>query len=216
MKKLTALLSAFALGLTAAPMASFAETSSAEIMMGDVNCDGKLDATDATLILGYYTAKMSDVMVDNTSLDSIILYYSNIVKYGDINGDGVIDAGDATYVLHKYTEYLSTDMTGDVNRDGIVDLYDAVDVFIFYEEKTSYTEEQKLSGEADTLFWSTGYERKKLIEEYGDVNGNGAVTKRDAVEIMNRYMDRTGKTRDEINAELYDIYCELKEKYAID
>lgn len=105
MKKLTALLSAMALGLTVAPVVAFAETStetfSAEIQIGDVNADGVIDASDATLTLRYYTLMISEVDFAD------IPYYDTIVKYGDVTGNGIVDAADAGIILRQYTEASS-------------------------------------------------------------------------------------------------------------
>lgn len=105
MKKLTAFLSALALGLTVAPMAAFAETgngtSSAEIQVGDVNADGRVDATDAAITLRYYTLMMAYV-------DPVDIPYSDtIVKYGDMDGNGMVDGVDATRILRQYVQNSS-------------------------------------------------------------------------------------------------------------
>lgn len=105
MKKLTAFLSALALGLTAAPMATFAETSndsvSAEIQVGDVNADGRVDATDAALTLRYYTLMIA--YVDPADIP----YSDTIVKYGDMDGNGMVDGVDATRILRQYVQNSS-------------------------------------------------------------------------------------------------------------
>lgn len=101
MKKLTAFLSAMILGLTAAPTAAFAETSndtvSSEIQVGDVNADGRIDATDAALTLRYYTLIMA------YAVPADIPHSDTIVKYGDMDGNGMVDGVDATLILRQYT-----------------------------------------------------------------------------------------------------------------
>lgn len=101
MKKLTAFLSALALGLTAAPMTAFAETgndtSLTEIQMGDVNADGRIDATDAAITLRYYTLMIA--YVDPADIP----YSDTIAKYGDVDGNGFVDGVDATQILRQYT-----------------------------------------------------------------------------------------------------------------
>lgn len=113
MKKLTAFLSALALGLTAAPMTAFAETSddtaAAEIQMGDVNADGRIDAIDATLTLRYYTLMISDTD------PSEIPYYDNIIKYGDMDGNGQIETIDATIALQLYSQRTGEKIEGSIN-----------------------------------------------------------------------------------------------------
>ncbi|GEM_PF-1705895 len=211
MKKLTALLSAIVLGLTAAPATAFAESSvepiAPEIQMGDVDGDGVIDALDATLTLRYYTLMRSNADIAD------IPYYDNIVKYGDINGDGVIDCSDSSVILRKYTEFLSTNTEGDVNLDGVVDPYDAALIMEYYVLWSTFTDEQIKSGEYEQIFWSTGYEWKKLVKEYGDVNGNGSVDVADGSIILNRYMYRTGKSDDEVMEEFSKTLEEVKTKY---
>lgn len=90
-----------ALGLTAAPMTAFAETgndtSLTEIQMGDVNADGRIDATDAAITLRYYTLMIA--YVDPADIP----YSDTIAKYGDVDGNGFVDGVDATQILRQYT-----------------------------------------------------------------------------------------------------------------
>ena len=65
------------------------------IQKGDINCDGFIDAVDASKVLSIY-AKLSTLI--NNSVD-----YS----LGDINNDGLVDAVDASAILAKYA-VLST------------------------------------------------------------------------------------------------------------
>ena len=177
MKKLTAFLSAMALGLSVAPMAAFAETSndtiSVEIQMGDVNCDGRIDASDATLVLHCYTLMISDVDFAD------IPYYDNIMKYGDMTGNGYVDAADASIILKKYTEYASTTTDGDINLDGVVDVTDACLVLKYYSSS--------LAGyaSADIPYYDN-------IVKSGDVNGDGFIDGSDASVILQIYEARTG------------------------
>lgn len=67
-------------------------------LFGDVNLDGKVDASDASEILMAYTAYSVGA---KPSLSDIQL------RIADINGDRAIDASDATLVLMYYS-YLST------------------------------------------------------------------------------------------------------------
>lgn len=72
-----------------------------EVEKGDVNCDGFIDAVDASLVLNAY----AELSVDEYA------YFSgkiDINQYtADYNGDGMIDAIDASQILAKYAE-LST------------------------------------------------------------------------------------------------------------
>lgn len=178
MKKLTAFLSAVALGLTAAPMAAFAEISndtvSAEIQMGDVNADGRIDGVDATLTLRYYTLMISDVDFAD------IPYSDTIVKYGDANGDGVVDGVDAARLLRQYTKDLSESTKGDVNRDGVVDMTDAC---LILHSCTCLMSEKDA---ADIPYYDN-------IVKYGDMDGNGQIETIDATIVLQLYSQRTGE-----------------------
>ncbi|MCM1507903.1 MAG: dockerin type I domain-containing protein [Ruminococcus flavefaciens] len=66
-----------------------------EVQKGDVNCDGLIDAVDATQILMAYSKNSTD----STGYVGKTL--------GDYNGDGLVDAVDATQILMEYAE-LST------------------------------------------------------------------------------------------------------------
>lgn len=71
------------------------ENYNTKVQKGDVNCDGFIDAVDATQILIAYSKNSTD----STSYVGKTL--------GDYNGDGFVDAVDASQVLIKYAE-LST------------------------------------------------------------------------------------------------------------
>ena len=66
------------------------------VQKGDINCDGFIDAVDASKVLSIY-AKLSTLI-------------NNPVDYslGDINNDGFIDAVDASAILAKYAELSTT------------------------------------------------------------------------------------------------------------
>ncbi|MCM1529836.1 MAG: dockerin type I domain-containing protein [Alistipes sp.] len=63
---------------------------------GDVNCDGKIDASDASFVLQAY----SSLSTGGTTY----LNYS----LADWNGDDKIDASDASLILQKYAELSTT------------------------------------------------------------------------------------------------------------
>lgn len=65
-----------------------------EIQYGDTDCDGKLDAYDASAILSIYS--------DLSTYEDYPMKYVNI--FADFNGDGLINAVDASGVLEKYAE----------------------------------------------------------------------------------------------------------------
>lgn len=66
-----------------------------KIEKGDVNCDGKIDSSDASCILADYAALSTG---ENASLNKML---------ADYNNDNAIDSSDASEVLAKYAE-LST------------------------------------------------------------------------------------------------------------
>ncbi len=192
MKKLTAFLSAIVLGLTAAPATAFAESSAEpiapEIQMGDVNGDGYIDASDATLTLRYYTLMRSNADIAD------IPNYDNIVKYGDVNGDGVIDCSDASVILRKYTESLIANTDCDVNRDGVADLTDACLIL------HCYTCLMAGDDTANIPYYDN-------VVKYGDMNNDGIITAVDASYFALFYKLRTGEELESV------VACEyLKEK----
>lgn len=63
---------------------------------GDVNCDGSIDASDASLILAKYAS--------DSSKSEYIGVGNNL---GDYNGDGVINSSDASAVLAYYADISS-------------------------------------------------------------------------------------------------------------
>lgn len=65
-----------------------------EIQGGDMNCDGRFDASDASKILEAYSSISTH--------KNYPMQYINI--FSDCNGDGVINSLDATDVLSKYAE----------------------------------------------------------------------------------------------------------------
>ncbi len=70
-----------------------------EVVTGDVNCDGKLDSSDASKILEIY-ADLST----NDILGPLVI----MKRYADWDGDGSINASDASSVLKRYAELSTT------------------------------------------------------------------------------------------------------------
>ncbi|MDE5945782.1 MAG: hypothetical protein K2G63_00540 [Oscillospiraceae bacterium] len=64
-----------------------------DIMLGDANDDGIIDASDASFVLSLYTQSSSGVVIEFTEKQSIAC---------DVNQDGVIDASDASSILSYY------------------------------------------------------------------------------------------------------------------
>lgn len=74
------------------------ENYEADYTLGDVNEDGKIDASDASQILRIYAMLSTVGTTEETGSQ---------MKAADVNTDGKIDASDASYVLGYYA-YLST------------------------------------------------------------------------------------------------------------
>lgn len=66
--------------------------------MGDVNLDGLIDSSDASMVLELY-AKVSTGSGNYTSIQQQMI--------SDVNGDGLVDSNDASAIL-KYYSYAST------------------------------------------------------------------------------------------------------------
>ncbi len=69
-----------------------------DYLPGDVNLDGVINGSDATLALNCYTQLSAGVSQNK------IPYYYLIKGYGDMNGDEIITGSDATVILNMYTE----------------------------------------------------------------------------------------------------------------
>lgn len=69
-------------------------TFSKSVERGDVNCDGVVDAADASLVLKAYAVSSTDTDLP-TFIDD---------RYGDFNLDEVVDAADASDILRYYAE----------------------------------------------------------------------------------------------------------------
>ncbi len=65
--------------------------------LGDVNLDGKIDATDSSLVLSAYSQMSKGATVDLTEEQ---------LKAADVNGDGQVDSTDSSSIL-KYYSMLS-------------------------------------------------------------------------------------------------------------
>lgn len=67
-----------------------------KVEVGDTNCDGRIDASDASNVLAAYSAvQTGEKHFINEDL-------------GDFNEDNVIDSSDASMILHKYAELSTT------------------------------------------------------------------------------------------------------------
>lgn len=69
-----------------------------DFLLGDVNLDGKVDASDATLTLQSYVRFM---MTGDYGLTP------EQMRAADVNGDGIVDAQDATAIMQMYIESIT-------------------------------------------------------------------------------------------------------------
>lgn len=83
---------AFAFALVASVSAVPATNASAYYLIGDVNQDGMVDATDASAVLSYYAA---------VSCGESAYICTDVA---DIDGDGFVDATDASRILSYYAD----------------------------------------------------------------------------------------------------------------
>ncbi|MBO5319221.1 MAG: hypothetical protein J6B01_05370 [Ruminococcus sp.] len=67
-----------------------------EVQKGDVNCDGKIDASDSSFVLKAYSSLSTG--------ETTYLNYS----LADWDDNGKIDASDASFILQKYAELSTT------------------------------------------------------------------------------------------------------------
>ena len=65
------------------------------VRKGDINCDGKIDATDASQVLSIYS-KLSTTPYN--------MFYEVDYSLGDISGDGKINSIDASDILDEYAK----------------------------------------------------------------------------------------------------------------
>lgn len=95
MKKLIAAIFAV---LSIAVMGAISANASEEYSLGDVNGDGKLDSSDSSAVLEYFSAV-------STGKDSG--WDDERIAAGDVDGDGKTDSSDASYIL-SYFSYVQT------------------------------------------------------------------------------------------------------------
>ena len=68
-------------------------------LYGDVNYDGKVNATDSTQVLRYYNDKSPNALITGTEQDK-----ADKLLAADVNGDGKINATDSTQILRYYND----------------------------------------------------------------------------------------------------------------
>lgn len=67
---------------------------------GDVNMDGLVNISDASLVLSYYAQTLAGLNTDSNTL------FANI-KFGDIDENGSIEIDDATKILNYYAQEIA-------------------------------------------------------------------------------------------------------------
>ncbi|MCM1007395.1 MAG: dockerin type I domain-containing protein [Ruminococcus flavefaciens] len=189
MKKTISLLSAILLGLSTVPMTVSAEDSEPVVYeIGDVTHDGVIDAIDATLVLRYYTLRISyDPATGELPEEINNPCFDHISENADINGDGIIDGIDAITILKIYTDRVSKITTyemGDVNHDGMIDPVDACLVISYYADYIS-----DIDGKPNDRLNHPYYQ---YISEYADINNDGIIDGTDAIAILKIYEERSG------------------------
>ena len=133
-------------------------------LMGDVNLDGNIDISDSIIIKYYINREIG--------YENLPLYDSPKVetKYGDVNNDDKVDYDDLKLLVkyvHNSTKMNSYEKTvSDLNGDGQINMND---IIILHKH---------LGGIDGYNTIPVDVEKETLI--YGDVNGDGKVTKEDA------------------------------------
>lgn len=69
---------------------------------GDVNCDGNIDSSDASYVLGFYSDISAGVPVDELSVK-----YKYILLGGDYDHNNNVNASDASQILSRYAKASS-------------------------------------------------------------------------------------------------------------
>lgn len=85
---------------------SLGEAPSKELVTGDIDGNGNIDATDASFVLAEYSV---------LSTSSTGTFTEAMIKSADVNGDGMIDAVDASVILGYYA-YTSTGGTDTIEK----------------------------------------------------------------------------------------------------
>lgn len=94
----------------------------------DTNGDGKVDASDASTILNFYSAASTGQIPDEYEGKAAWEYYADNINtnadrdaYPDFNGDGKINASDSSFILGYYSFASTTDL--DVSGPELMRIY---------------------------------------------------------------------------------------------
>lgn len=144
------------------------------VRYGDVNMDGKIDASDADFIQKAIVSKevrltpMQKEIADVDGDGSVLVADSTyIIKYINNSVDSTSRVGQKTNILNS-CRYLY----GDMNRNGVYDKSD-IDLLESLIDTENYTSE---------------------LKELADINGDGSVDENDATIIRDFIADETGET----------------------
>ncbi len=181
-KNLVKVAAVAAAAICALPMASAFSANAAynhhfasELLYGDVNEDGVVDACDASRVLNYLAANDA-----GTPCNDIL---------GDVNNNEKLDEEDAKMILSAYAKIGSNkDLRGDANNDGVVNIGDAVVInggraknMIYADVNrdgfVNKVDSQLIQRYCLRCFTSFNY-------NFGDVDNNGILTQDDYTSIQ--------------------------------
>lgn len=161
MKTLMSFAAAAAVALSSAAVTAYGEASL--FMIGDIDGDGVVDATDASAVLSAYAC---------TSAGQDSPLYSYQTSAADLNGDSAVDAVDASLILSYYAWASATDeggiMTDFLEKNGFKQRETE-------EEKAEKTNEQnggETSGSSEEMppleFGNFEYTIPRIDSEYAE------------------------------------------------
>ena len=173
---------------------------------GDLNLDGKINATDAEILRKFLAEKEEEVSTGK-------------VLFGDIDGNGKVTSADAKLISRFLTKINGYQM-GDVNKNGKVDEDDAT-LILYYTlmpNKYPFDSTQKKLADVNgdgAIDSDDAIYVKKIATGYGDIataadytKGDGKLTQDDATLILyytlmpNKYpFDSTQKKLADVNGD---------------
>lgn len=151
----------------------------ASAVPGDINNDGTVDSSDASLILRYYTYLMNPDGTDYTleqflesenggDVSSVV----SVKGFGDINGDSAVDSADASVLLQYYTYLMNPDGT-DLSLDEFIKKSDAPEGDI----------KLATGGEVFTIVTTLKPETQYLTDAWYSSSGDPAKAKTDIISL---------------------------------
>ncbi len=166
-----------------------AEENARIFQLADLNADGNINMSDWELILSYLSPRKGDATCSGTVDPADVIRvqeYCTAVENGqvtdapsdaflqaaDMDGDGVITLADAELIQANYTP-----KQGDINGDGILDEADAKIVGQYYVDKKAGL----------NPVFSENVEENTRLFQLADMDGDGAITMEDAIEIAGQF-----------------------------